>query len=234
TTATAKLLVYRGGFLRFMQPAGAPGTVGDFEFWDGKGRVKNDVGKPIFGKEFEKDVTDYGTKLAAWKAKSGKTKDNPTYPGGPYNKANKFGHTPPGWWRQYRSIKKWTSSQQDESTGSGATKKTKQGGYVRWKQDDEADPAKQYTKPYRYDASLAKDQSIGEPIGIKFKFDMDPIDPSEYQDRSDIQIHPDGECNDEVMGGTAGCIGIQTYKDCEEVNDVLGNYHGLKVKVQLK
>ena len=215
TIATAKLLIYRGGFLRFMQSAGAPGTVGDFEFWDGKGRVKNKVGKPIFGKEFETDVTDYGTKLATWKAKSGKTKNNPEYPGGPYNKEGKFGHTPPGWWRQCRSTKKWTNSQQDESTGSGATKKTEQGGYVRWKQDDETDPAKQYTKPYRYDASLTKDQSIGNPVGIKFKYDMDPIDPSDYQDRSAIQIHPDGECNDNVMGGTAGCIGIQTYKYCE-------------------
>lgn len=228
TTATAKLLVYRGGFLRFMQPTGAPGTVGDFEFWDGKGRVKNKVGKPIFGKEFETDLTDYGIKLATWKAKSGKTT------GKAYNLVDKNGHTPQGWWRQYRSTKKWTISQQDESTGSGATKKTEQGGYVRWKQDDETDPAKQYTNPYRYDASLDKDQSIGEPVGIKFKYDMDPIEPSQYQGRSDIQIHPDGECNDNVMGGTAGCIGVQTYKDCQAIDSVLTRYHGLKVKVQLK
>lgn len=59
---------------------------------------------------------------------------------------------------------------------------------------------------------------------------QDPITPSEAQNRTDIQIHPDGECADNVMAGTAGCIGIQTYKDCLQVDGILQRFHGLKVK----
>jgi hypothetical protein len=234
TTATVKLLVYRGGFLRFMQPAGAPGTVGDFEFWDGKGRVKNKVGKPIFGKEFETDVTDYGTKLVTWKAKSGKTTDNPVEKirGKAYNIEGGFGHTPPGWWKTKRRTG-FTGTQPDQISGTGPNKKIKQGGYVRWKQDDEADAANRYTTVYRYDASNTHDAAIGEPTSIRFKYDMSPITPSEAQNRTDIQIHPDGECTDTVMAGTAGCIGIQSYSYCEQVLKTIENYHGLKVKVQL-
>jgi|GEM_PF-5528197 len=75
--ATEKLLVYRGGFLRYVQPAGAPGTVGTLEFRDGKGRVKHEWGGK--GNEFEKDETDMGNILlgASWTAKSGKTRNNP-------------------------------------------------------------------------------------------------------------------------------------------------------------
>jgi hypothetical protein len=62
---------------------------------------------------------------------------------------------------------------------------------------------------------------------------MTAIAPGTAQGRTDIQIHPDGECTDNVMAGTAGCIGIQTYRDCEQVLKTLENYHGLKVKVQL-
>ena len=234
TTATTKLLVYRGGFLRLMQPTGAPGTVGDFEFWDGKGRVKNKVGKPIFGKEFETDLTDYGIKLATWKAKSGKTIDNPVEKirGKAYNVKDGFGHTPPGWWKTKRRTD-FTGAQPDQISGTGPNKKIKQGGYVRWKQDDEADAANRYTTVYRYDASNTHDAAIGEPTSIRFKYDMDPITPSEAQNRTDIQIHPDGECTDNVMAGTAGCIGIQSYSYCEQVLRTIENYHGLKVKVQL-
>ena len=234
TTATVKLLVYRGGFLRFMQPTGAPGTVGDFEFWDGKGRVKNKVGKPIFGKEFETDITDYGIKLATWKAKSGKTIDNPVEKirGKAYNVKDGYGHTPPGWWKTARRTD-FTGAQPDKISGTGSNKKINQGGYVRWKQDDETAAANRYTTPYRYDASNTHDAAIGEPTTIRFKFDMTAIAPGTAQDRTDIQIHPDGECTDNVMGGTAGCIGIQTYSDCEQVLRTLENYHGLRVKVQL-
>ncbi|MEO8616437.1 MAG: hypothetical protein ABI600_14935 [Luteolibacter sp.] len=233
TTASAKLLVYRGGFLRFMQPPGAPGTVGDFEFWDGKGRVKHKVGKPIFGKEFETDVTDYGTKLTTWKAKSGKTIDNPVIPGKSYDVNGGYGHTPPGWWETERRTD-FTGPQPDKISGNGSDKKIKQGGYVRWKQDDETAAANRYTTPYRYDASNAHDAAIGEPTAIRFKFDMTAIAPGTAQGRTDIQIHPDGECADNVMGGTAGCIGIQTYNDCLKVDGILQRFHGLKVKVQLK
>lgn len=54
------------------------------------------------------------------------------------------------------------------------------------------------------------------------------------QNRTDIQLHPDGECTDSVMGGTAGCIGIQKYNACLEVQQTLNQYHGLKIKVELK
>ena len=53
----------------------------------------------------------------------------------------------------------------------------------------------------------------------------------EAQNRDAIQIHPDGECNDPVMGGTAGCIGIQTFRGCNEVLRTLQSFHSLKVKV---
>jgi hypothetical protein len=76
--------------------------------------------------------------------------------------------------------------------------------------------------------------ALGASVGIKFKFDMEPITPSTWQGRSGIQIHPDGECNDNIMGGTAGCIGVQTYNDCREIDAILTGYHGLKVKVQFK
>jgi hypothetical protein len=239
--ATEKLLVYRGGFLRYVQPAGAPGTVGTLEFRDGKGRVKHEWGGK--GNEFEKDETDMGTTLlASWAAKSGKTN------GQDYNVPDKFGHTPPGWWRQAPAQGLLTKKQPDLVKVSGTSKKIIQGSYRRWKQDDENDPAKRYTTPYRFDASKPHDRSIGEPIGIGYKYNMVPItanDPQplfigtepevknipEAQNRNEIQIHPDGECNDPVMGGTAGCIGIQTFRGCNEVLRTLQNFHSLKVKV---
>jgi hypothetical protein len=126
---------------------------------------------------------------------------------------------------------------------------------MRWKQDDETDPAKRYTNPYKYNGALAHDRAIGPPEGIGFKYNMIPItarDPQptdkekyengtgsevknipEAQNRDAIQIHPDGMCNDSYMSGTAGCIGIQTYKDCYDFRDVIQRYNGLKVKVVL-
>lgn len=229
----SKLLVYRGGFLRFVQPKGKPGTVGQLEFWDGKGRVRHKVGSPIFGNEFATDETDYGNKLASWGAKSGKTS------GGKYNKSGKNGHAPPGWWRNYERTD-LTKKQKDQQSGSGNNKKIKQGGYVRWKQDDETDAAKRYTTPYRYDGSKAHDRAIGEPTSIRFKYQLEAIKSANSsikaaaQSRTDLQIHPDGECEDSVMSGTAGCIGIQTFVDCENIDDTLTNYHSLKLKVGLK
>lgn len=249
TKATEKLLVYRGGFLRYVQPAGAPGTVGTLEFWDGKGRVRHEWGGK--GNEFKKDDTDMGNMLpgASWTAKSGKTTNNPDprYRGQDYNVNKGYGHTPPGWYRQ-APAGSLTGKQPDQKSGTGRSTLIKQGGYMRWKQDDEADPAKRYTTPYRYDASNQHDWDLGPPTGIGFKYNMMPItasDPQpsfigtepevknipEAQNRNEIQIHPDGECNDPVMGGTAGCIGIQTYRGCDQVLRVLKNYHSLKVKV---
>jgi len=230
--AVAPLLVYRGGFIRFLQPRGAPGVAGEFEFWDGKGRIRHGFGG--YTKEFKLAVTDMGSRLFQWSAKSGKTKTNPSTPGGNYNIGGGFGHVPPGWWRQYRSSNPFTYKQRDQSTGIGNSKKIRQGGYVRWKQDDEPNSISRYSIDYRYDAKKAHDRAIGEPSSIMFKYDMDPIYPTRPQGRSAIQIHPDGECNDAVMGGTAGCIGIQTYRGCKNIHAVLQRYHGLKLKVQLK
>lgn len=230
-TTAVKLLVYRGGFLRFLQPANAPGTVGTFEFWDGKGRVRHKFGG--FGKEFKTDETDYGTMLASWTAKSGKTANNPVTPGKGYAVPEGFGHTPPGWWSTERRTD-FSGEQPDAKSGIGANRKIRQGGYVRWSQDDETSAAARYTTRYRYDASNAHDASLGEPTSLKFKYALEAIPPSEAQDRTDIQIHPDGECLDPIMAGTAGCIGIQTYQDCKQIDYVLQRFHGLRVKIQLK
>jgi hypothetical protein len=110
----------------------------------------------------------------------------------------------------------------------------RQGGYVQWKQDDETNPAMRYTQIYRYDGTNPHDRAIGPPKWIRFKYDMFPITPTTAQNRTDIQIHPDGECNDPNMGGTAGCIGIQTWDGCNAIHKILRIYHGLKVKVQLQ
>ena len=112
-----------------------------------------------------------------------------------------------------------------KSTSAGK----KMGGYVRWKQDDEADAAKRYTANYLYDASKDKDLGIGEPLSIRFKFQTEVIPPTSPAGRSQIQIHPDGK-----KDGTAGCIGIQTYGDCEAVAATLRNYHALKLKVDIQ
>ncbi len=246
-TAEAKLLVYRGGFLRFVQPAGKPGTIGKLEFWDGKGRIRHDWGGK--GNEFKKDDTDMGELIDSWGVKSGKKN------GKGYSESGKNGHTPPGWWRLSDTAGPLRNGQEDNDIGSGQNRRVTQGYYMRWKQDDEADPAKRYTNPYKYNGALAHDRAIGPPEGIGFKYNMIPItarDPQptdkekyengtgsevknipEAQNRDAIQIHPDGMCNDSYMSGTAGCIGIQTYKDCYDFRDVIQRYNGLKVKVVL-
>jgi len=228
TKTNTKLFVYRGGFFRFVQPAGAPGTVGTFEFRDGKGRVRHTSGG--YGNEFKSDVTDLGSVIASFSAKSGKT-----YGSRNYLKRDKNGHIPPGWWVcTTRRTDFDGPDQRDKESGSGATKKISQGGYVRWKQDDETDPAKRYTRLYRYDASNPHDATIGKPISIMFKYDLMPIEPVTAPRRSEIQIHPDGECTDPKMAGTAGCIGIQTFKDCKIIDAILQRFHGLKIKVQIQ
>ena len=226
-TATAKLLVYRGGFLRFLQPAGAPGTVGTIEFRDGKGRVKHKWGG--YGKEFKEDVTDLGSVLAAWTAKSGKLGRTD------YRVPKGNGHAPPCWYSLKLRTDYNQPSQKDAPHGEGNSKTIQQGGYVRWMQDDNYDASNSYTQRYFYDASKLRDRTVGEPTPIRFKYQLETIKPANVsaviaaQNRSEIQLHPDGECN-----GTAGCVGVQTYLDCQQVDDVLTNYHGLKIKVQSK
>lgn len=87
----ATVLIYRGGFFRFRQPAGQPGTIGTLEFRDGKGRI-NCIGKPwgsaesgwslekraaVAGTEFTVDEWDMGEVIAdySWEVRSGKMKD---------------------------------------------------------------------------------------------------------------------------------------------------------------
>jgi len=84
-----------------------------------------------------------------------------------------------------------------------------------------------YTKNYECNAS--EDKLIGEPKSVSFKFEILPLPPSSGQTRTAIQIHPDGE-----KDGTAGCIGLQKYRECLEVRDVLRSYNNLKVKVEEK
>jgi hypothetical protein len=211
--------VYRGGFLRFVQPAGQPGALGTLEFRDGKGRVRHEWDG--FGNEFKMDETDMGNLIVSWNARSGWST------GGQYNKAEKNGHTPPGWWRLF--WKAVTDEQRDKESGSGTSKRIKQGGYVRWKQDDAPDAEGRYTTPFVYDASDSNDVTIGEPEAIDFKYEMAVISPTRAQNRSYIQIHPDGK-----KDGTRGCIGIQSYQECVEVDSTLTNYNGLKFKVEVQ
>ncbi len=217
--ADVPVLVYRGGFLAFKQPSGSPGVDGTFEFWDGKGRIRHQYGG--HGNEFKQDDTDWGTKIASWTAKSGKTY------GKAYNKPGKNGHLPPGWWINYeRTI--LTDGQKNQYEGNGNSRKIIQGAYCRWKQDD-AGPNGRYTKDYEYKASNSKDKAIGEPTSISFKFELLPLPPTNSQKRKYIQIHPDGK-----KDGTAGCIGIQTYKGCYDISNLLRSYTNLKLKVETK
>ena len=233
TTSRARLLVYRGGFLRFLQPGGVagtnePGTVGAFEFWDGKGRVRHRFGG--FTHEFEEDETDYGTRLAAWSARSGKMGDGSQggLVGGPYNIEGRNGHTPPGWWQRERTP--LTGNQLSTWQGTGNNRYLKEGNYCRWIQDDATNPAQSYTQPYKFFPTNTHDSQIGSPSPneISFKFDVFPIPPTMTQNRVGIQIHPDGK-----KDGTAGCIGVQNYDHCQQVLQSLRRYHGLKVKVQI-
>jgi hypothetical protein len=209
TTSRARLLVYRGGFLLFRQPSGQPGGIGTFELRDGKGRITD-------------TQTDAGNLLLSWPARSGKAM------GANYDVGDGNGHIPPGW-RVVFERTDLTVAQKDSSSGSGRSKKIKQGGYVRWKQDDETDVARRYTKNYLYDASKDNDYGIGEPDAISFKFQTEVISPTSAANRSEIQIHPDGK-----KDGTAGCIGIQTFQGCKDVSKLLRRYHALKLKTELQ
>jgi hypothetical protein len=85
--------------------------------------------------------------------------------------------------------------------------------------------------PPKFFPTNAHDAQIGSPSPseISFKFDVFPIPPTTTQNRTGIQIHPDG-----FKDGTAGCIGIQSYDNCRQVLQVLRRYHGLKVKVEVR
>jgi hypothetical protein len=234
TTTRSRLLVYRGGFVRFVQPAGVagtnePGTAGVFELWDGKGRVRHVFGG--FTHEFQQDETDYGTRLAAWPARSGKMRDGSQgRPGGPYNKIEGNGHTPPGWWWQHER-QPLTANQLSIWRVEDGESALKQGGYCRWIVDDAVDSIQRYTKPFRFRPNNAHDAQIGSPLPfeISYKFDLFPIGGTRFYGREGLQIHPDGEKN-----GTAGCIGIQNNIDTRQVAQVLRRYHGLKLKVQVQ
>jgi len=197
-----------GGFLLFQQPSGQPVGLGTLEFRDGKGRITD-------------TQTDAGNLLLTWSARSGKTS------GANYDVKDGHGHIPPGW-RVVFERAVLTGAQKDSSSGSGRTKKIKQGGYVRWKQDDETDVANRYTA-YLYDASKDKDYGIGEPDAISFKFQTEVVAPSRAANRSEIQIHPDGK-----KDGTAGCIGIQTFRDCVSIKFILKRYNALKLKTEVQ
>lgn len=79
-----------------------------------------------------------------------------------------------------------------------------QGGYVRWKRDDETNPAKRYTNPHEYDTAKIMDVGTGAPEAIKFKWRLESI-PSFETRRTQLQIHPAAK-----KDGTASCVGIQT------------------------
>ncbi len=221
------LLVYRGGFLVFKQPKNKPGVAGDFEFWDGKGRIRNK--SDGYKKEFQEDETHWGKKLAKWSAKSGRPSDEPDG-NTDYKIENGNGHTPPGWWwtvdnsplynRETQLNKYWISN-------VNGKQQWRQASFSRWKQDDESDTLKKYTNDWIYDASIKKDEDIGKPTLIEYKFRLFPITPTTRYQRNGLLLHPDGK-----RDGTIGCIGIQTYNQCENVAKLLRAYNGLKIKVE--
>lgn len=269
--AEKKLLLYKGGFLIFRQPAGQPGTNGTLEFWSGKGRVKHKWAK--HPNEFvgvgTDTITDEGGKIGqGWTAKSG----HPLDPLGQsrmgfgsveYWISGSKGHCPPGWWSVAETERKDRADGYEDYWENGVLV---QGYYTRWPNDDFAPGhAQQYTNRYFYapifkpqknhDASLAppptkqqyppmESRGYRDPY-CNFKFDMSSLKGDNLgagakmtaQDRTEIQIHPDGMCQQVANGqptanvGTGGCIGIQTYESCLIVHDFLLRYHGLKVKV---
>lgn len=181
--AEKKLLLYRGGFLIFRQPAGQPGTNGTLEFWSGKGRVKHkwdaSGGKDASGNtkprvEFVNEGTDTITddgvlindnggppNLPGWAAKSG----HPIpYGSASYWLEDKGGHTPPGWWAAAETERTDRGPKyEDWPDGSG---RTVQGYYSRWPNDDlpTTDPD-QYTNKYFFDPNPdnTRDKKIGPP-----------------------------------------------------------------------
>ncbi len=242
-TTTERLLVYRGGFLDFEAPD-APGTTGTCHFYDGKGRVYNKAGSPLYGNEFSgdgSDATDYGNQLYNWLVKSGKPWGQAyNIPHTPHQYHSGGGHTPLGWFTD--EVK--TPPSDPDQPYEGSSTRILQGAMVRWAQDNNTDAAQSGLQVYagaqdwpfpessEYDSYVydpAVDGSLGAPGNseLHFEYLLDPIPPSTMQNRTGIAIHPDGECD-----GTAGCIGIQTWKDCNRVQYTLKNYHGLKIKVE--
>lgn len=220
----SRLLVYRGGFLVFKQPTQDPGVEGTFEFWDGKGRIKHKSGG--YPNEFQEDVTDWGTQLKSWGAKSGKIGGNVNY-----QKANGKGHTPPGWWWAVENPLALNEQQTHKASGKitnlgQVNEKWKQGAFCRWLQDD-APAGQRYSGNYVYDKTKVQDAQLGAPTFLEYKFRLFAILPTTPYSRTGLLIHPDGE-----KDGTLGCIGIQSWTDVNEVAETLTNYHGLKVKVQ--
>lgn len=213
-----RLLVFRGGFMRYRHPNGQPGELGTLEFRDGKGRITN-------------DNTDLGTVIKTWSARSG-------LPGGAaYNVKDGHGHAPPGWRLIFRRTDfNVALKQTNTQVGAGDDLVVKQGSYCRWFQDDNP-PG--YTETYIYRENDANDKAIGKPAmetetsssgqTIMFKFQTEVIPPTSEANRSDIQIHPDGKKN-----GSDGCISIQSYDDCKEVYRYLYDYRALKLKIDLE
>ncbi len=223
STATAKLLVYRGGFLRFLQPARAPGTAGSFEFRDGKGRIRNR--NDGYGHEFAQDDTDLGNVLLTWSAKSGKTVASGANVD--YRVGNGKGHTPPGWWTVTENALATGEMQAAKVAHAGqANESWKQAGFCRWLQDDSTN---RYSTAWEYHANNTHDFSIGRPTIIEYKFRLAPIAPTTPYHRTGLLIHPDGK-----RDGTMGCIGVQSYIQCQRVRRTLQNYHSLKLKVQIQ
>ena len=233
TIITEKLLVYRGGFLRFLQPVDAPGTAGTFEFRDGKGRIRNR--NDGYRREFGLDDTDLGKVLNTGSAKSGKTVESGASTD--YRLKNKRSNIPPGWWSSVENNLALSETQMDgtKSPGIGyiqafgdAGEFWNQAAFCRWKQDDLPLPEQRYSENWEFNSNIEHDKLIGRPTFIEYKFRLSTIFPTNTYDRSGLLIHPDGERN-----GTLGCIGIQTYEQCTYFRRTLQNYHGLKIKVQL-
>jgi hypothetical protein len=239
-TTTRRLLVYRGGFLIYHQPADHPGAIGTLEFCDGKGRISHENnGKH---RELENDRTDLGAKLAQWQARSGHMMDGSQLDGSlpPGSSQRPFyghdydvnekqvggknpnGHLPPGWW-SLGPLRTETDMLPHYSDWVDAEGVTRQGYYSRWDQDDSVPGS--YRQNFKYDPRIAQDTAVGPPKSTCFKFDLAVIPPTTAYNRKFLQIHPDGERN-----GTAGCVGIQAVADCKEVRRILKNYHDLKLK----
>lgn len=223
-TSRARLLVYRGGFLVFRQPNGQPGHAGTFEFWDGKGRIKNKNGG--YQNEFQEDVTDWGTMLESWTAKSGKTSGSADY-----RRNGRSGYVPPGWWWTKENPLHVNEQQMNPASGkitnrNKANERWNQAGFSRWQQDD-APAGQRYTNDFVYDKGNIHDRQIGQPTLMEFKFRLFAIPPSTAYNRTNLLIHPDGK-----KDGTLGCIGLQTWDGCNGVAYILRHYHGLKLKVQ--
>ena len=209
-----RMLIFRGGFFRYLQPDGQPREIGTLKFCDGRGRITD-------------TSTDAGAVIKSWSGRSGKTT------GGVYDEPGENGHIPPGWRYIYKRSD-FTATQRNREEGIGDNMTVKQGNYCRWLQDDNAP---HYASAYLYRQSAVGDRTIGKPATpnttsdsgqtVMFKFQTEVIPPN-ISERSEIQFHPDGK-----KDGTAGCIGIQTYAACKEVYRYLNDYKVMKLNVEL-